>query len=263
MKSIAVLIDFTDGSKTALTQAAALAKKINAKIIGLHIVSAQNKVADATVQLNQFLQEFAGGIVTESQVSIGSLNTAVHDGLKKIDPDLVVVCTHGVKGMFQTLFGAHILKLVQSIPYPCIVIHEKSNVDLANTKKILFPLGPHPDFMTKIKQVSAFAKALNAAVVIYEIDRPAGEYDVLLAKNMELAKSYFEEQGVPYSKVLEEVKVFSVGFSRQTIDYASQNDISIIGLMATVSQNEELFGLGDKENFLVNEQGISVLSCNI
>lgn len=262
MKNIAVLIDFTEGSKTALIQAAALAKKINAKICGLHIVSSQNKVADATVQLNQFLQDHAAGIVTESVVSIGSLNSAVNEGLKKIDPDLVVVCTHGVKGMFQTLFGAHILKLVQSIPYPCIVIHEKSNVDLANTKKILFPLGPHPDFMTKIKQVSTFAKALNVSVVIYEIDRPAGEYDVLLAKNMELAKAYFDEQGVSYTRVLEEVKVFSVGFSRQTIDYASENGISIIGLMATVSQNEEVFGLGDKENFLVNEQGVSVLSCN-
>lgn len=263
MKNIAVLIDFTEGSKTALIQAAALAKKLNAKIVGLHIVPTQNKVADATVQLEQFLQEHTGGVVTESVVSIGSLNSAVHDGLKKIDPDLVVVCTHGVKGMFQTLFGAHILKLVQSIPYPCIVIHEKSSVDLANTKKVLFPLGPHPDFMTKIKQVSAFAKALNAGVVIYEIDRPAGEYDVLLAKNMELAKTYFDEQGVSYIRVLEEVKVFSVGFSRQTIDYASENGISIIGLMATVSQNEELFGLGDKENFLVNEQGVSVLSCNM
>jgi nucleotide-binding universal stress UspA family protein len=263
MKKIAVLIDFTEGSKVALIQAAALAKKTNAKICGLHIVSALNKVSDATVELDQFLKDYAVGVASESLVDVGSLNTAVHDGLKKIEPDLVVVCTHGVKGMFQTLFGAHILKLVQSIPYPCIVIHEKSNVDLASTKKILFPIGPHPEFMTKIKQVSAFAKALNATVVIYEIDRPAGEYEVLLAKNMEHAKTYFDEQGVSYSKVLEEVKVFSVGFSRQTIDYASENGISIIGLMATVSQNEELFGLGDKENFLVNEQGVSVLSCNM
>lgn len=262
MKKIAVLIDFTEGSKAALIQAAALAKKINAKVSGLHIVSSQNKVIEATAQLEAFLKEHAGNVAVESSVSVGSLNSASYEGLKKIEPDLVVVCTHGIKGMFQHLFGAQILKLVQSIPYPCIVIHEKNSIDLANTQKILFPIGPHPEFMTKIKQVSAFAKTLNATVVIYEINRPGGEDENMLMKNLEQAKKYFDEHGVTYTRVFEEVKFFSVGFSRQTIDYASENGISIIGLMATISENEELFGWGDKENFLVNEQGISVLTCN-
>jgi nucleotide-binding universal stress UspA family protein len=257
MKNIAVLIDFTEGSKVALKQAAQLAKKIDAKVYGLHIVSTQQKVEGAAAQLLQFFKE--QGVEADPQVSVGSLNTATQEGLKKVRPDLVVVCTHGIKGMFQHLFGAQILKLVQSIPYPCLVIHENCTTDLANTQKMLFPIGPHPDY----KQAGAFAKVLNATLVIYEIDRPGGVYEDLLAQNLELATSYFDEHQINYTKVIEEAKFVSVGYSRQTIEYASSNTIPIISLMASVSKNEELFGLGDKENFLVNEQGVSVLTCNM
>jgi hypothetical protein len=63
--------------------------------------------------------------------------------------------------------------------------------------------------------------------------------------------------------VLEDVKLISVEFSRQTIEYASANQISIIALAATVFKNEIIFGVVDNENFLGNEQGITILTCNM
>jgi hypothetical protein len=263
MKNIAVLIDFTEGSIAALKQGAALAHKTNSTLYGVHVVSSAGKVEGAHKQLLAFMgMHVQNGVATEAVVSEGTLTGGTQEALKKIMPDLVIICTHGIKGMFQHLFGAQILKLVQALSYPCIVIQENTQAEIANTQKVLFPLGPHPDFMVKIKQTTAFMKALNAAAVIYEIDRPGGDYENLLSKNLEQAKAYFDEHGIAYTRILEEVKVISVGYSRQTIDYASANGVSIIALMATVSNNEELFGVGDKENFLVNEQGVSILTCN-
>jgi nucleotide-binding universal stress UspA family protein len=263
MKNIAVLIDFTEGSKVALSQGAALARKTNSKLYGVHIVSSQGKVDAAQKQLAAFMNEHAGaGIPMEMVVGEGSLASATNEVLKKIAPDLVIICTHGVRGMFQHLFGAQILKLVQALPYSCMVIQENNKTDLAGAQKILFPVGPHPEFQVKIKQAAVLSKALHASLVIYEIDRAGGDYENQLAKNLEQAKAYFDEHGVSYTRVLEDVKVISVGYSRQTIDYASTNGIPIICLMAGVSKNEELFGVGDKENFLVNEQGVSIMTCN-
>jgi hypothetical protein len=264
MKNIAVLIDFTEGSKIALQQASGLANKIGAKVWGVHIVSSQHKVDDAEKELSAFMEKHPeSATLHEAIVHVGTLTTGTQECLKKIEPDLVVVCTHGVKGMFQHLFGAQILKLVQALSFPCLVIHENCTVALADTQKMLFPIGPHPEFMVKVKEAAVLAKALNALLVIYEIDRPGGDYENLLAQNQEQAKVYFDANGVNYTKVLEEPKVFSVGYSRQTIEYASNNGISIICLMATVSKNEILFGVGDKENFLVNERGISIMTCNV
>lgn len=263
MKNIAVLIDFTEGSKEALKQGVALAKETNSILYGVHVVSSQNKVEPAQKQLAAFLKEqVQNGVATQVVIGEGSLSMATQEVLKKIAPDLVFICTHGIKGMFQHLFGAQILKLVQALPYPCVVIQESNKVAIMDTQKVLFPLGPHPDFMLKVKQTAAIVKALNASIVIYEINRPGGDYENQLTKNLQQAKAYFDEHAVRYTNVLEEVRVISVGYSRQTIDYAIANGISLICLMANISKNEELFGVGDKENFLVNEDGISILTCN-
>jgi hypothetical protein len=261
MKNIVVFIDFTEGSKIALVQAAAFVKEANATLFGVHIVSSARQIEDAEKQLTAFIKEnLPFEVKFEAIAADGSLVSAADSLLKKIEADLAVVCTHGVKGM-QHLFGAQILKLVQGIPCPSVVIQAHSKEDLAKVKQILLPIGPHPDFMVKVRQTTALAKVLNASVVIYEINRPGSDFENLLSQNTDLAKSYFEEHGVPFTRVSEDVSILSVGYFRQTVEYASKNNINMISLMAVVSKNDLLFAAGDKENFLVNSQGISILTC--
>jgi hypothetical protein len=263
MKNIAVLIDFTEGSKVALKQAAVLAKKTGGTLVGIHIVPTANKVQESEKMLSAFMTEHLPAETPfESAIGEGNLLNAVQDVLKTISADLVIICTHGVKGMVQHLFGAQILKLVQELSYPCIVIQENNTTDLLQAGRILLPVGPHPDFMIKVKQTAAAAMLLQAAIVLYEINRPGSGFENLLDKHSDEAKVLLEEKAIPYTSVIEEMKVLSVGYSRQTLEYASQNGISVISQMSTVSKNDMLFGSGDKENFLVNEQGISILTCN-
>lgn len=263
MKNIAVLIDYTEGSKVALQQAAGIAEKMQGNLFGIHLVSSLAKVKEAEETLKQWMHTHVQtGVQQSAIVAEGSLVQGTLSALKKAEADLVIICTHGVKGMFQHLFGAQILKLVQALPYPCIVIQEHIKANLSKAEKILLPIGPHPDFMLKIKQTAALAKILGASVVIYEIDRPGTDFENQLSKNADIAKNYLVEQGIAYTRVTEEAKVLSIGFSRQTIEYAANNQIPILSLMASVSKNDTLFGFGDKENFLVNEQGVSVLTCN-
>ncbi|MES2559506.1 MAG: universal stress protein [Bacteroidota bacterium] len=262
MKSIVVLIDFTEGSVVALKQAISLSKRTRAEVTALHIVSSPEKVKAAEEELHQLVTRHDGDVTIHKMVSVGALIPTSEEALRKINPDIVLVCTHGVKGMYQYLFGAQILKMVQAIPYPCLVVHENKGVDLARTESILFPIGPHPEFMVKIQQTAALAKALGSNIVIYRIDRPGNDFQKFLVKNEEEAKKYFSEQDIPFTTVLEDIEVVSVGYSRQTINYAVKHNMGILSLMANMSNNDQLFGYGDKENFLVNEEGISVLTCN-
>ena len=263
MNNIAVLIDFTEGSKAALKQAASIAQKAKANLFAVHIVATQDKVEQVEAELATFLNSSnITNIEVKPIIGVGSLAPACNSTFNKINADLVLICTHGVKGMFQQLFGAQILKLIQAISYPCLVISEHTKVDLSEVKSILFPIGPHPDFMIKIKQTTTLAKFLNASILIYEIDRNGADPEHWLSKNLEASRKYFTENEISFSKVLEELSSFSVGFSRQTLDYASKNSIPIMSMMATVSNNDNLFGYGDKENFLVNNHGISILTCN-
>ncbi len=195
MNSIVVLIDFTEGSRSALLQGAALAKKVGAKLVGLHIVNSSEKIADAEKLLAHFMNHnLKDTLKYEAVVCEGSLNSAVRSALKKISPDLVIVCTHGVKGITQHLFGAFILKLVQEINFPCIVVQDNCAMDLINIDTILFPIGPHPDFTLKIKQTADLAKILNAKIVVYEIERPNIDFEDILNKNIVAAKEYFQKE---------------------------------------------------------------------
>jgi hypothetical protein len=261
MKTIAALIDYTEGSKIALRQAVDLAKKTQARVCALHVVTSQDKVADAERNLQSFVSAHTATPV-ETHIGVGGLINAAQSTLKKLTPDLVIICTHGVKGVMQHLFGAQILKLVQGITYPCLVVQENTHIDLSELNSILLPIGPHPDFMVKIIQTASLAKAIGASIIIYEIDRPSGDFEDQLAKNSQMARDYFRDHGVNYSRVVEDVQVISVGYSRQTIEYARNNKINLLSLMASVSKNDILFGSGDKESFLVNEQGVCILTCN-
>ncbi len=263
MKKIAVLIDFTEGSKVAFHQALSLSKKTGATLFGINIASSNDKFIQAENDLSAFITANSDAEDNvQSGIGVGNLFDAVPAIIKKIETDLVIVCTHGVKGMFQHLFGAHILKLVQAIPCPTIVMQENNKVNLSGIKSILFPMGPHPEFEVKIKQTVQFAKEASDHIIIYQIDRPGLDIGNQMEKNHQQVKAHFMEQDVSFSRVLDDLKIMSAGYSRQTLDYAVENNISMISIMATISKNDLLFGIGDKENFLINSTGIPILCCN-
>ncbi len=262
MQRIAVLIDFTPGSIIALKQAEDLAQKTSAQVHAINVTDSADKVELTGSDLKKFVvANSANPARIQIEIGVGQLLPAVASALKRLQPDLVIVCTHRIKGIAQHLFGANILKLVQSIHFPTIVVHENNKVNISTVTEILFPLGPHPEFETKIKQTAALAKVLNASVTMYEIDSLGSDVDNHLEKNRSTAKKYFMDANIETTNVLDEVKFVSAGYSRQTLEYAVDHQIGLISLMATVSKNDLRFGTGDKENFLVNAAGIPVLCC--
>ena len=263
MQKICVFIDFTDGCKIALKQASVFAQKINATICLLNIVENVSEVEKTKVQLLKFAKQAVGhSVLMEAYAGVGGLMDAAPAQLNKIHPDLVFIGTHGIKGLKQKFLGADILKLVKVITFPCIVVQENSEIKVNGFEKILFPVGPHHNFVVKMKQTAAFAKRFGCRIVIYEIAKEGFDIGGMVGKNINLAKSYFAEQVIPFECISEEMTVFSAGNSRQTLNFAEKNNFDVISIMSTISQNEILYGATDKENLLVNSFGIPIFCCN-
>ena len=263
MQKICVFIDFTDGCKVALKQASVLAQKSNATICLLNIVDSVAEVEKTKVQLLKFAKTALGhSVLMEAYAAVGGLMDGSKAQLQKIHPDLVIIGTHGIKGIKQKFLGADILKLVKVIEFPCIVVQENSEVNESGFKKILFPIGPHHNFMVKIKQTAHFAKLFDCKITLYEISKEGFDTNGLAHKNKVMAKTYFAENNISVTEDAEEMTVFSAGNSRQTLNYADKNAFDLIAMMSTISQNEILYGATDKENLLVNSLGIPVLCCN-
>jgi hypothetical protein len=99
-------------------------------------------------------------------------------------------------------------------------------------------------------------------VIIYEIHKIAHESDASKSENLQKAKSTFERNKISFEKVNEDFDQFSMGYSKQTMSFASKNQVQLLSLMATISKNETPMRVPDKEHFLTNEEGIPVLCCN-
>ncbi len=61
--------------------------------------------------------------------------------LQLSDSDFVVIGTHGQKGIFQTLFGANVIKLIQSLYVSALIVQNNSPAPEEGFSKILFPMG--------------------------------------------------------------------------------------------------------------------------
>lgn len=261
MKNIAVLVDYTEGSKKALNQARVLAELAGSHVHVLNVTDNEiNELEHA--RLAAFTTEVIGiSLPMTTHLCDGRLMTGLVEGLTAIRPDLIVLCTHGVKGVVQHLFGARVLALVHSLDNSFLVVHENSEINEAGFEKILFPATHSSIASVLIHQVMNIAAECDSEVVFYEIDKYVGDVEKEIKANFEAAKKVFKAKGIRFSHVKEEPNNHSMGFARQTLDFACSNGIGLIATPSEVVDNGFLMMKSDKELLLTNSQGIPVLAC--
>jgi len=255
---IIVPVDFTEASDTAVAQASLLNDTLHVNLELLHIVNSEEHSKE------QFLLEKIAetlsekGIIAFPKIIKGSVLSEINDYALLGKFDLMIVGTHGAKGLRQTLFGTDILKLLKGNPCPSIVV-QKTSRPVDHFEKILLPVGSHTEFKSLTFSVAHIALASNATVVLYCINRPMEETSEELNVNKQNAKQLFIEMGVKFLEFSEPSSVVSFGFAKQTLIYAENNAIDLIGIMAHASSEHSYFANADKERILMNEKGIAIL----
>ncbi len=263
MKNIVVLIDYTEGCKLALQQALVIGKRTGAKLVALNIQKEGHANADAFDKLKTFTMSSIG--FQESVTALvheGTIFQTISEVISDLNPDLVVFCTHGMRGLAQNLFGGHALKLAQALPYPCLVVQENTKVNEQGFSKILFASSPFADVHLKSFQTAILAKLFDAEVVIYEIEKYLGGTEEAIQENNKAVAEYFDSQQIRYTKVKEEINLRSLGFALQTIKFATEHKMDLMTMMSNVQVDDMLMMKADKEKLVANEGGVPVLCCS-
>jgi nucleotide-binding universal stress UspA family protein len=261
IKHIAVLVDYSEGSILAIRQAAVLARNSGSRLTGVHITRDEPTEADHQ-QLRTFIAgHTSGDLEITTAIGEGRLIDSLHQTVSEADPDLVILCTHGVRGL-QHLFGSHVLKLVSTLPFPCLVVQQNSVIRDEGFSRILFPASPYPGFIRKAEVTGRIARLFGAKVIMYQVDKYLNNAEDALEENMQAAAAFFRENEIAHERVEEEVNVMSLGYARQTVAYAGQHAIDLISIMSTSQDQDVAILKADKEAFLTNEAGIPVLACN-
>jgi nucleotide-binding universal stress UspA family protein len=270
MDKVLVATDFSPAADHALQMASKIAKAANWEVQLLHINGSNSaklleKRGKKLNELNDFMAELASESTSSSGVKChplcrrGNLFVEVNAEASNPEYQLMVIGTHGSKGLRQALFGADILKMAKTLPLPMLALSDNAFIHEKGIRKILFPYGGHARFDNKVKATALLAKLFDAEVVIYSIQRFANSVSQETLENVRKAHQYFDEMGVRNTTAKDDMESFSIGFAKRTLDYAKENEFDIIAIMSTASDEYSFLSSVDKENMINNSDGICIL----
>jgi nucleotide-binding universal stress UspA family protein len=261
MNDILCPTDFP-AADAAMSIAGLIARKTDGSVTVLHVIEKEAaRQGDAMLSTKSLLSHAEERLLRDGRAR------AIHregDFMKEIaheaskDHAMMVVGTHGPKGLRQSLFGADILKLVRKVTIPSLVVQDKTPRG-TSFSKIVMPVTGHADIRSLLEAVTRLALSFGAEVHVYQIMRPGEEPSDQLLRNKLLMMDHMKAAGVRVKEVNEPTKTFSVGFAAQTEIYAGQVGASCIAVMSRASDEYRWIADAEKERLLTNAEGIPVL----
>jgi len=244
IRNIVVATDFTATSELALDYAAAIARHYSSKITLVHAMTALDdaearrvEASDALIVAEAQLQaeaERCEGVKCDTRLVKGTALQVVEQILALEDTDLLVVGTHGKKGLRRFLVGSMAEQIFRHVRCPVLVIGPWVRVFADwKPKRILLASDLQSDESKTLDYAIAFAAEHNAELSLLHVTSPAAapfpeDTEVFL-------RPYFESRLrklLPYGLEWEQPVNFLVEFGHdpvtETIDLLKEQDMNLL-----------------------------------
>jgi nucleotide-binding universal stress UspA family protein len=256
---ILVTWDFTEKSVFALEHAINLAKHIKHDIAIIHVVKKDSEIEKTKKQISgEIMEKFAN---TDVQPNIivrsGNIFSTIAEIAEEIKARMVVMGTHGIKGM-QKLLGSWALKVIAGSKSPFIVVqdHPKSDV----LREIVLPINYRRENKESINWANFFAKAFNARFHIFFAKHTDSNFVKGVESNLLFINKYFSQKGIRF-----ELKSASaeMEFQDEVIHYAKEINADAIMVITTRDIGFADYVLGAQEQYIIaNGEQIPVICVN-
>jgi nucleotide-binding universal stress UspA family protein len=262
MKKILVFVNFIESSTLAVEQAIVFAKMHGATITICHITDEKSDTEKLKTQLKPYTDKLEkADLKAELIVEKGAFFNLAVEVAKRIVPDLVIMGTRGAEGFDMKLRGSAIYKLVSELPYSSLVLPTNSQVAAEGFKKIMIPISPHPKFLKKVIE-SRKVLARDGEMVVLLITRKEVETDEDTKKNFKEAIQYLKDNNVKHEPMEYERENKSHGYAAITLSKVKERGMDLVSIISNVSERNKHFGKMEKEDVLLNEDGIPVFCVN-
>ncbi|MBG0858116.1 MAG: universal stress protein [Bacteroidales bacterium] len=261
-KLIIVPWDFTHVAENALAHAVKIGKMVGNSICLLHIVD-PNVSVRAAGEKKAALQHISDtsrikyNIPVSCEILKGSIFSAIAEFANKKEANLVVMGTHGMKGM-QKLTGSWALKVIVKSKIPFIVIQDPPS-DQGRYHNIVFPVDFRVESKEKIGMAIFMGKYFDSK--IHVIKPATTDKSLLKATNINLnfAIKYLTQNNIEYQ--IHEVP--RGNFAQQTIDFALKINADLILVVTTKNITAIDYVLGASEQAIIaNSSKIPVCCVN-
>ncbi len=259
---IVVPWDFTPVASHALAHAVKISRMVGNDITLLHIVEtgiSQKSLAEKRAHLQRAAEEGSKkyNITLSWNITKGSIFHAISEFANEKEASLVVMGTHGMKGM-QKLTGSWALKVMVKSKAPFIVIQDPPS-DQEKYHDIVFPVDFRSENKEKMKMAIFMGKYFDSKIHMFV----AGTTDRNLAKktkiNLNFAIKYLIQNNIEY----EIHEVPKKNFAQQTIDFAQSISADLILIITTKNITFADYTFGASEQFIIaNSSRIPVICVN-
>lgn len=258
-RTILVAMDFTPKAGYAVDHAQKFATHLNANVTLLHIIKKEEERPEAEKKMNDQVKEFQTkfGYKPDTIIREGSIFTTIGEVSSELPTELVVMATHGIKGM-QHLTGSWALKVIVSSKVPFIVVQEPPKKDVIS--KIVFPIDFKRENKEKIGWAYYVARLFNSKIYIFQSNYNDKGFKRETSKNMVFTEKFFNAKGLQYEIVVAEGKK---SFPSETIEFSQKINADLMLIMTTKSINFTDYILAASEQYIIaNTANIPVMCIN-
>ena len=261
-KLIVVPWDFTHVAEHALAHAVKISRMVGNDICLLHIVDSGISAGvetDKKSQLQKIIEENTKkyNIPISYHISKGSIFTAIAEYVNEKEASLVVMGTHGMKGL-QKLTGSWALKVIVKSKIPFIVVQD-APVDQERYHNIVFPVDFRSENKEKMRMAIFMGKYFDSKIhMLVSVSS-----DISLIKktniNLNFAIKFLIQNNIEY----EIHEVPRGNFAQQTIDFAQKINADLLLIMTTKNITMADYVMGASEQFMIaNSSKIPVCCVN-
>lgn len=268
---VIVTYDFTEEADCAMNHASYIANLTKAEVALVHIINNESKSkfksGSASVEsvIEQKLKEIASkntksnGVNTFCIVREGSIFSTIAEITEETKAKLVLLGTHGVRGM-QHVLGAFALKVVTSSPAPVLIVQNKG-ISASGYNPIILPIDESVETKQKTNQAITFAKENKAVVHIFSKYEKDEYLRIKVTANANFVKNELLAEGVQVVEAKETDG--SKSFSKEVIRYASAVNAGLI-IITTKKEKEisDIFVADEDVKIVNNDPQIAVLCVN-
>ena len=261
-KPILIPTDFTVVAQYAIELAASFAQLTKTSMVLVHIVKKAEEIPVAMDKVEEEAAEASRnyGVQVTGIVREGSIFTTIGETVTEVDAGLVVMGTHGIKGM-QKLTGSWALKVIVTSKVPMIVVQSHSRKN--SIDRIVFPIDFKRENREKIGWAYYVAKLFNSTVYIL---RTAPAKNKLfkdergVKTNLVFTEKFLRSKDVKYEIA---VAKGDDSFAKESLQYAEDIDADLILITTTKNISRMDYVLGaSEEGVITNNANIPVMCIN-
>jgi len=261
-KLVVVTWDFTLVSEHALAHAVKISRMVGNEICLLHIVDKKIKPA-AEGEKKILLQHVADenskkyNMPIATHISKGTIFNAIADFANDKQASVVVMGTHGMKGM-QKLTGSWALKVIVRSKVPFIVVQDPP-VDMERYHNIVFPMDFRKENKEKTQMAIYMGKYFDSKIHILVTTSTDPALIKKTKVNLTFAVRYLIQNNIEY-----EIHEIPKGnFAEQTLDFAQRINADQILIVTTKNITFADYMIGASEQYIIaNSSKIPVCCVN-